>query len=151
MKYIKVKASRGRKVMVRVLSPVTDYLEVGTLAEGMVNYKDRSISSGNKARKNVSVPDGGISRLLGINWVAVDEKLNAVLMPDFKGVDGFDAERHNNLNLRALYRPPLIDTQQRIILIGVIILFVCLVIIYIKLNSIQEVITGLNTITGATL
>lgn len=150
LKYIRVKSSRGKKVLVRVLGEVTDYLEVGVIAEGTVTYRDRTVKT-KKAQKIVTLPKNAITRLLGVNWVAIDETLNAVLTADFKGVSGYDAERINNLLLRALYRPPLTDPKQQLILIGIILIIVGLFVIYIKLNNLAELINSLNTVAGSTI
>lgn len=149
VKYIRVKASRGKKVLVRVIGQVTDYLEVGDLAEGTIKFKDRSVTG--KGRKVLAVPDGAIKPLLGVNWVAVNEKLNAVLNPDFKGVTGYDAERINNLLLRALYSPPLTDPKQMVLIVLTGACLLGIIYLGIKTGSIEKSILALQTIPGANL
>ena len=147
LKYIRVRSSRGRKVLVRVIGQVTDYLEVGEIAEGMVKFGDRSTRG--RSKKIVSLPDqGGVTRLLGVHWVYIDEKKNAVLLSDFSAVTGYDAERNNNLLMRALYRPETLNTNQKLMLVGVGLIVLGVIVIYIKLGSIETLIKGLGTVEG---
>ena len=145
-KYIKVRASRGKKILIRVVGQISDYPIVGEPVEGSLKFKDRT-----KADKILQLPQGAVSKFLGINWVMVNEELNAVYLPDLKGVSGFDAIRYNNLYLRALYKPPTLDNKQKLMFFGIIAIILGLVLVYIKLGDISSSITALKTVSAGAL
>jgi hypothetical protein len=146
MAYIRVKASRGAKIMLLIATPISYYYKIGVPAEQIVIYKDRS-----KEEKRLSIPEGSVIRFLGINWLIIEEDKNAVMRLDWKAVSGFDAPRYNNLYLRALYKPLLQDTIKIIILIGVIITIFEGAYIIMKLTALESLINSLKIVSGANI
>jgi len=101
-KYFRAKASRGKLLLINVDALTGRYVTTGIITEGALLYKKRHQK--NKSRLN-NIPKGSVYHYLGVKWVDVDEELNAVRQPDYKGVSGFDAERMNDLYHRALDKP----------------------------------------------
>lgn len=119
-KFIKVKISFGRLLMVKVKAINRDYYAVGRIDEGFLIYKVK------KAQKRIDVPDPAcFYRSLGVTWVDVDEEKNCVFKPDHSAVKGFDAIKYNNLYKRTLYQPQIADNKEKLI-IGAII--ICIII-----------------------
>lgn len=143
IKYARVKASRGRKLLVRIRGKITDYIMIGEPIEGNLEYKDAS-----KSQKRVQLPEGAITRFLGVNWAHVDEEKNAVFRTDLKGVEGHDAVRYNNLYLRALYRPTILNNVMKWEIILLIAIVIGLFIIYAKIGNLSAAVTALQQVGG---
>ena len=91
-----------------------DYDKIGTIKEGWLTYKDRD-----KKMRRIAVPDGAVSKMSGALWLSIDEIKNLVLQRDKRGVTGFDANKFEDLYLRALNRSKLNDYKKTLQLIGV--------------------------------
>lgn len=127
--FMKVKGSRGGKVLVKIRSIMYEYYRPGTIEEGFLVYRDR-----NKNNKRISIPSNScIYRSLGVNCVDVSEELNCIVDINYNAVEGFDADRYNSLYLRALYRPTILDQKQQIILF-LLIAIIILIIISVFMN-----------------
>lgn len=146
MAYMRVKASRGAKILVMIKTPISWYYKIGVPAEKILVYKDRS-----KEEKRLGIPDDAVIRFLGVNWLLVDEDKNAVMKADFSSVSGFDAPRYNNLYLRALYKPIIQDTIKLVILIVVIINLFGIAYLIMKTGQLETAINGLKVVTGANI
>ena len=141
--FVRVKASRGAKIMLMIKTPISWYYKIGVPAEKILVYKDRS-----KEEKRLSIPEDAVIRFLSINWLLIDEDKNAIMKADFSVVSGFDAPRYNNLYLRALYKPLLQDTIKLIILIVSIAGLIATIYAIVKLNQIEQLITSLKVVAG---
>lgn len=116
LRYLRVKLSFGRLIMVKIKSVTRDYFRVGHIEEGFLVYK------GIHGHKRLSIKDKDVFyRVMGTIWVDVDEETNALMKSDYSSVTGFDAERKDNLYKRALYKPAIADTKEKIILCAVVI------------------------------
>lgn len=105
--YFKVKSSRGKKLLLKVLHPVQSYFRAGKLEEGFLVYKDRT---GNERR--IEFQEGCIDRCVGVYWATVDDEKNCMVRRfDGKGLDSFDAVKYDELYKRALYKPDLMDDR----------------------------------------
>jgi hypothetical protein len=91
-----------------------DYDKIGTIKEGWLTYKDRD-----KKTRRIAVPEGAVSKMSGALWLTIDEIRNIVLTRDKKGVTGFDANKFEDLYLRALNRSKLNDYKKTLQMIGV--------------------------------
>jgi len=112
LKYLAVKASRGKKTLVRVEAVTTTFYKTGIISEGVLEYK---ASSG---KKILSVKRGQVFRYMGVNCIVVDDVKNAVVDPvSFEAVKGFDPIITDNLINRALTRPSMDDTKLKIVLL----------------------------------
>ena len=123
--FMVVKGSRGSKVLVQVVTVNRNYYRTGFVEDGFLVYK-----SATKHEKRLSIPQNVniFYRSLNVTCVSVDEELNTIIMPNGKNVTGFDAEKYNNLYLRTLYRPSVLNPQQQIMFILAIINTILLVV-----------------------
>lgn len=142
IKYARVKASRGRLVMVEVNTIVRRYLALGHIEDNFLVYKKRN--SRDKCR--MVVPSGAVYQDLGINWVTVDEAKNTVIMPDLTTVEGHDAETTESLYLRCLNKPSLLDNKTKVLLILVIIVLIAIFILGIFNFQIYKKVVALNKV-----
>lgn len=118
IQFAKVKMSRGRKSLITIHSVTGRYFRPGEVVEGWLVFKDRQ-----GQRRRIAVPERKyIGSSLGVKVVDVDDEKNAVLLPDFTAVSGFDAVKYENLNIRCLTAPRLDDKKILIIIILLVIL-----------------------------
>lgn len=116
--YMRVKGSRGAKVLVQVVTISRNYYKTGYIDDGFLVYK-----SATKHEKRLSIPDevNVFYRSLNVTCISVDEERNTIILPNGKDVSGFDAEKYNNLYLRTLYRPSILNPQQQLMFVLTII------------------------------
>lgn len=120
-KFLRVRASFGRFVLVKIRSINRDHYSVGKIHGSFLVFK------GEKGDKRINIPSQDLLyRSLGVTWVDVDGDKDAIGKHDYSSVAGFDAEKYNNLYLRALYKPQIVDTKEKLI-IGAIIITALLV------------------------
>lgn len=144
--FIKVKASRGKFCLVRINGITGEYYRSGTLDGEKLRYKNRD-----KKFKTITVGVDDAKRIIGVDGFEVDDIKGAIVKKDFSVVEGNDAEKVDNLIVRALTKPTLISMNEKIILLllVVILLAVCGAIYLGYMNS--EAIRSLNLVKGATL
>ena len=128
-RFLKVRASMGRLVLVKVLSNTDRYYKVGKVSEGFLVYKARGV----KEEKRLAVPEGCIYRSMGVWCVDVDEETNELVVVRER-LSGFDAEKYEQLYLRALYKPSLMNRNEKIvfIMLGVLILGIIVLFFFVK-------------------
>ena len=114
-----VKQSRGQKLFIHVRNEVQDFYRTGKLENGFLVYKGLS-----KETKRIALSDNCIYRSMGVNCVIVDDIKNAILSRSFDQVSGFDAEKHESLYLRALYKPSILDNNTKIMLVLMIVILI---------------------------
>lgn len=116
--YMMVKGSRGAKVLVQVVTVSRNYYRTGYVEDGFLVYK-----SATKHEKRLSIPPeiSPFYRSLNVTCISVDEEKNTIILPNGKNITGFDAEKYNNLYLRTLYRPSILNPQQQLIFVLTII------------------------------
>lgn len=123
-KYLKVRTSFGKKIMVKVTSAIRDDFEVGCVEDGFLVFKRRK----NVLRLNVPRDRAVFYRCLAVLWVDVDDEKNSVKTLDNNHVSGFDAVKHSDLHTRALLRPaPSDDIRKKLMIIGGIAAVIMLV------------------------
>lgn len=131
--FMVVKGSRGKKIMTNVYALNRNYSVAGYVDNGWFVYTDA-----NKHEKRLKIPKS-ISvfyRFLNVTWVNVDEEKNTFITPDGKEINGFDAEKYNNLYLRTLYRPSLLDPKTQLMFILSIVTAIGVIIILIVLFTV---------------
>ena len=138
-KYLRVKGSRGKKLMVQVETMTDRYNAQGHIEEGFLLYKKRF----SKEVSRLSMPDGAVYKYLGIYWVNVDEKKNAVMLADYSTVEGHDAELTEALYIRALNKPSMKENQTKILLILIILVLIFLLVIGILNVQILKAVKAL--------
>lgn len=141
--YIKVRASRGGKVMVKVRNPLVDYFVVGVPEGKMVNMRLRG-----KRDVKLTIPDTAYYRMLGIVCVDVDEESGAVVTRDYNIVSSYDPVVNNNLHVRALTAPKDKDKENMIVLVIVILMFLVLLFVAFKVNSLGEQVELIKSSAG---
>ncbi|MEA2056657.1 MAG: hypothetical protein U9O78_03035 [Patescibacteria group bacterium] len=138
--WLKVKLSRGKKILVIVRTVTQDYYRAGVIDKGFLIFKDKL-----KEERRVSLVDGCISKGIGVNNVFIDDEKNSVFVKDFSSVSGFDAVKYNDLYLRALYKPTIFDNREKILLAIVVITLVAVAVVgflvYTNSGRIDEVIS----------
>ena len=148
--YIKVRASRGGKVMVKVRNPLVDYFVVGVPEGKMVNMRLRG-----KRDVKLTIPDTAYYRMLGIVCVDIDEESGAVVTRDYNIVSSYDPVVNNNLHVRALTAPKDKDKQDIIVIVLIVLTILILLFVAFKVNSLGEQVellkSGANTVTGVNL
>jgi len=117
--FLRVRTSKDKLVMVRAWKVNERTHSTGRIEEGFLVYKS------NKEKKRIALKNkqgkerDGFYRALGINWIDVDEETNAIIQNsiDLRGVEGYDAIKNEHLHTRALYRPALTSTQDKILIL----------------------------------
>lgn len=143
----KVRTSFGRLVLCKFRTLNRDYFLVGAIEEGFLVVKTRD------GVKRIGIKDGtSVYRCLGMNWADIDEETNQISNAKYEAQAGYDAIKYNNLYLRALYKPPTDDMQNKI-LIGLMVLILLLVVgavfgIYKTSYSIEHMTIVLNDIAS---
>lgn len=116
--YLRVKASRGKKILVRVFGVTGKYYIVGEIKEISLIFKDRY-----KVKKTyTNVSKEVVYDELGVKMIDVDEVTGAFInQTNFNAVIGSDGEKTDNLITRALEKPMLQDKKEIIIIILIIL------------------------------
>lgn len=129
-KFIKVKLSFGKLILVKIKAVNRDYFRVGKIDENDLIYKTDA------GEKRVTIPDNSVFyRVMGTTWIDVDDQKNSIAKPNNEAVSGYDAVKQNNLLVRALTGPELNDNHDRIMIgIGVLLIIglVALAFLYYK-------------------
>lgn len=152
-KYIKVWASRGKLLMVQVRHPIMDYFVIGKVIGDKLLFRDRTTKKGQE--KPVVFRSGSVFRLLGINFVKIDEEKSLYVMPDMNIVSGYDHNKISNWLVRALTEPKSKEQKQLmhiIIVISVVILLIVIVSvfnIFTLINNSKTIITLINNMNQA--
>lgn len=122
-KFLKVKSSMGRLILVKIRSINIDQFVIGKIKEDSLVYEL------NKEEKKIVINDKSVFyRCLGVTWVDIDESKNALVKPDFTSITGFDAVLYNNLYLRALYKPAITNNMEKVMILLLIIITIVSVI-----------------------
>lgn len=140
-KYIKVRLSFGKYVMVKVRTVLRDYYAVGWVKDGFLIYKLK----GKELRYSL---EGSMVfyRSIAVTWIDVDEEKGAVSKTDYTPVSGFDVEKFSNLYVRALTSPQVTTNKEKIIiaLLVVIVLGVVAAIYISFMGYNQSMMTARN-------
>jgi len=107
--FIAVKVSRGKKTLVKVHGVADTYFRVGKVDETEIVFKDRR-----KNTRRIQISKEAIYRAAGVYCVDINDSNNCVLKPDGSAVQGFDAIKHENLYIRCLTRPNIINKKDQI-------------------------------------
>lgn len=149
-KFLKVRLSFGKLILVKLRNPLRDHFAVGHVEDSFLMYKIHK----NWRRHAIPAKEPIFYRSLGMTWLDVDEVTGAFCKPDYSGVTGFDSQKFQDLYVRALYKPAITNNQDKII-IGCVILLIVLVIVLaffmykhqVMLQTIQASLEGLKTAT----
>jgi len=155
IKFIKVRASRGKLVLVKVRSITDHYYRTGLISEKSLRYTAR----GQSDRKIIPLPAGNILyRSMAVWCIDVDEESNDIINTSGESVQTYDAEKYEQLIIRALYKPALMDKNEKIMLILLIacVLGVVIVFFFVKgidghIAEIQEQLKLLKDISSGSI
>lgn len=149
-KYLFTKIGKRKgKVLLLIRTPIFDYEKIGILREGVLRYKDRD-----KTQRLIIVPEDAPFNWLGIVVVQLDETKNAVMKRDYSAVTGYDANKMDDLMLRALNRSRLNDFKQKLMILLVVVCIIALLSIVqvVLLNNLKKtMITMLSSIDAKLL
>jgi len=122
-KYVRVRLSFGRLVMIKVRSKLRDYFTVGWVEEGFLIHKN-----GGKEHRLSLKDKNAVYRSLAVNWIDVDEEKNSVCNVDYDPVAGFDAKKYNDLYIRALMQPEIGFGKEKIIIAMLVVIGVAVLV-----------------------
>lgn len=117
-KWLKARTGRGKFVLIKLRSKLRDHFTYGEIKGEYLIYGKKDNT------RRLLIPEGAIYRAWGVACVDLDEASNSVCKVDYKPVEGFDAEKFEGLYIRALYRPSLEESKDKIIFVLVIIAIV---------------------------
>jgi len=142
--FMRVKLSQGKLILVKIRGISKDYFRAGRITETELRYKDEA-----KHTRLLNIPEvkeeltpeekaknyterkrilNCIYRTMGVSCIDVDDETNAIMSRDYSAVSGFDAERMENLNVRALMKPSIMDDKTKLILIILVVVGVIVLI-----------------------
>ena len=139
MPYLKVKASSGRLVLVKVRSKLRDYFKAGEVIDNTLKFK-----SANKHSRTLNLPEqNAFYKAFNVTCIDVDESKNAIYTLDNGAVTGYDAEKYDDLILRALLKPALNNKKLIIIMLMVaLVIFLAFGIIGLQYQIYKIVSVG---------
>jgi hypothetical protein len=155
-KFLRVKASRGGKILVKVHNKLKTYCVLGWLeGEDLLYFDNESKRNKQKTPKRVTAKDRDIFyRFSGVWAVDVDEATNNVFKHDGSTIAGFDVIRWNNLYLRALMKPAPEDKDKLIAFITLALAGLCLlliIVVLVKFGGLQSAVNNLGAIKSASV
>lgn len=114
--FLRVKASRGKLIIVKVRSPVHDYYRPGEVdSDGLLKFKDMD---GETLHFNWT--NKALYRTLNVNAVDVDLESGVLIGRDYELYNGYDPKKFSDKLKRALQKPGELKTEQRILFFLVI-------------------------------
>ena len=144
LRYLKVRFSFGRLIMVKVRSVHRDYYRIGWIEEGFLKFKDKKETQNYICR--VKIKDRGVFyRALNVLWVDFDELTKSLVKVDFTAISGYDPVSFDELLCRALKRPQTNDKIIYLILVASIVSAIAGVLAFYLLFMQGEEITILKT------
>ena len=145
MPFLKVKTSRGKKILVRIRKPTGSDFVPAVEKEGQLSFKYF------KEKKLISNYKTGIYRSFNMNCVDVDPETWAVVTTSFEAVSTNDPNKTDSLIERALLKPGEKSLKEKIIIFLLILIAVVVIFVAYKLNFLQTSITGLGAVAGQNL
>lgn len=143
--YIKVRTSFGKLVLIKLKAINRDHFTWGEVdSDGFLKYGKKYLE------KRIKIHDSSdFYQLLGVRCIDIDEQTNSIITGYGEKIDGFDAQKYENLYIRALYKPNIQETHD-VVVIGILSLIVVLIIVGLFLiykNSVA--IQGLQLTLGS--
>jgi hypothetical protein len=116
-KYVKVRASFGKYVLVKLRAVNRDFFAVGWVEDNFLVYKSHG------QRRQHSLQKAGSKafyKSLGVTWIDIDETTNGIGLHDYSTATGYDAATFSNLYERTLYAPEVKDPKEKIMFVLII-------------------------------
>jgi len=144
-KFIKVKISRGRLILVKIFAVDNTYYTSGKIDEGFILFKDR-----NKESRRLNLERGNVYRAIGVNCIDVDDVTSAIIKIDGTMVEGTDAVKMDHLNVRCLMKPTITNKKDQIKMVIIFMVIIGgLAILGYMLYTLGEEIALLKTAVDA--
>jgi len=145
MPFLKVKTSRGKKILVKIRkSTGTDFI-AAELVEGKLLFKY------NKEKKEIYKFSSGLYRAFNVNCVDIDGETYGVINASFEGVTSNDPTKNDYFISRALMKPIATLTKENIIIIMLIFSLLLLIFVAYKLNFVSSLLVAGKTVAGVNL
>jgi len=155
LKFLRVKISFGRLIMVKVKSVNRDHYSVGRVEDNFLLFKLY------KDWRRLTIPGAFVFyRSLGVSWVDIDEERNALCCPDYSTLPGYDAVKFSDLLKRALQKPAITDNKDKLVFAGLLLIIILIAFMFFflykhdtLLKSVIPMIqkTQTATVTAATI
>ena len=151
-KYLKVRASLGRRVLVQIIEINRHDYAVGDITEGKLVFTQKI--QGKKERKEIAIKDANLLyRGLGITWANFDSKTNNLINPFGITMSGFDAVEISNMFDRLINKPSLIDNKTKILILMMVLVGIISIVIgfmtYKNYKSVALMQNGIQAIQGS--
>lgn len=144
-KYLKVKLSFGKLVLVKLRAINQDFYSIGRVEGGFLLFK------AHKDDRRIEVNQrGAFYKSIGVTWIDVDDEKNCVINPDTSISEGFDATKFENLYKRCLYAPKVTDKREQIIMVCCIISVVAIVVLTLIIFNQSKQLNTIQTLLSAT-
>lgn len=142
-KFIRVKISRGRFILVKIFAVDNTYYTHGAIDEGFIVFKDRS-----KEARRLSVDRGDVYRAIGVGCLDVDDVTNAIIKIDGTMVEGTDAIKMDHLNKRCLMKPTITNKkdQMKLALLFLVILGALGIVLYMLYTVTEDMVLLKNAV-----
>jgi len=146
-KFVKVKLSFGKYILVKWRALNRDHYDVGFLEDGFL-----IVAKGKYESKRISITDNSVFyRVLGITTIDVEEETSNPYDRDMTQIPGFDAVKYNNLYVRALTRPSVNDQRDKIIFAGIVLISVLVIAVGFFVYQQTATIEGLKVLIQQSL
>lgn len=150
-KYLRVRMSFGRFILVKIRAINRDYFAVGKIDESFLVFKREG------EEKRIKIKDSSpFYKAMAVSWIDIDDVKNAVCSADYQAIDGFDAAKYQELYNRALYKPAIAQNMKEkfliLLLIGIGIgVLVCAYLCFINYDQIRAIIMYLANNGGGAI
>lgn len=151
MKYLVVKASVGRKILVFADTPNGRKVFVGKF--GNDEKRDSIVWKYNGDEQTSEYSKRNISRYYGVSYVACNaedpSKLYDLTLLGEKRSDRLDMPVHNNMLKRVITRPQEQDLQRKILIVGLILLGLVVVgvgLTYFRVIAVEQAVNTLGVV-----
>lgn len=121
--FLRVKASRGKKVLVEVHAVTDVYYRAGLFEGSLLKYKTRA-----GKEKSLTVEQDQVLRKIGVFCIITNEVNDNVLSVKFNAGQGGNTEDYDHLLKRVMMAPQIDDNAKKIMLGIMILLLVILVV-----------------------
>lgn len=111
LKYLKVKASRGTKQLIRLHRTTGIQYFVGKTEDGEVSF-----NTNRKTKKHYKVSKYNVHREMGVDVFEIDEEMSTVKTQNWRVSNGHNTDHFDGLLVRALEKPNLVDKTKEMIL-----------------------------------
>lgn len=143
-KFLKVKMSRGRLTLVKIVGVSRSYFRTGLITENWLIFSDSE-----KQKRRLNVPGAyAIEYVMGVRAIAIDDEKNAIILPSGEMVEGFDAVKAENLHVRALTSPREQDKMLKIILFLLIANILATIIVGVLVYKLGGRVDALGTVAA---